>query len=470
MKSINSIFFIIIFNFFTFCISAQEVTIIGKAESYKAQEVGLYIYDDYITSREVLIASGEINEQGEFNIKATLDKTVLAILKIENTAAHIYLEPKSTYHIILPPSESTSQSPGNIHFVAPKFERQDAGELNALIIDFNNHYDNFLEDNYTIILKNVLRVPIDSFKVKMNSLYANINNPFFQDFIRYSIASLEQMVYKNKSKLHLDYLDNRPVLYNNPAYMNFFKEFYLSYLLMFSQSKTGASLVEEINTKKDYNGIMNTLKKDISVTSDTIRELLLIKGLYEIYYNEKFEQKSIDAILKTISEKSSVPEHRKIAANIILITSRLAIGDDAPGFELLNSKNEPVSLSDFKGKYVYLDFWATWCVPCLQEMEVMAKLHQKYGDKIAFVSISIDKKETTQNDYLKKKNYQWMFLHYGNFKQVKDDYGVTSIPAYFLITPDGKLMQSPAEKPIGNIEKTFHEITKVPEKKFKVGE
>ena len=65
----------------------------------------------------------------------------------------------------------------------------------------------------------------------------------------------------------------------------------------------------------------------------------------------------------------------------------------APEFQLKNEKGEIVSLRDFQGKYVYIDFWATWCVPCIKEMTIMPALQEKYGPVIEFVSISIDAKE-----------------------------------------------------------------------------
>ena len=107
----------------------------------------------------------------------------------------------------------------------------------------------------------------------------------------------------------------------------------------------------------------------------------------------------------------------------------------------------------------------------------MQKLKDKYSSRkglpteqqIEFVSISADRDFSTMKKFLDKNDYDWTFLHYGNYKKVKGDYNVKSIPTYFLIDDKGLFRQSPAERPSGDIERVFHEITQLKEKKFKVG-
>jgi thiol-disulfide isomerase/thioredoxin len=68
-------------------------------------------------------------------------------------------------------------------------------------------------------------------------------------------------------------------------------------------------------------------------------------------------------------------------------------GTPSPEFNFENHKGGTTKLSDIKGKYVYIDIWATWCAPCRQEIPYLQKIEKKYEDKrIAFVSISIDQK------------------------------------------------------------------------------
>lgn len=471
IKGTIKFFFLHILLLFTWVGSyAQNVTITGKANSYKGGEITLFYYEDYITFHQVQLSSTLIDTQGAFKIKANIPGTIKAFLRIENIGAHIYLEPNKSYNVTMSAYDSaTSKLEGNISWVPLKIHNQDTTELNNLIIDFNKRYDKFLDSHYHLLITKQAGPKIQAYKKAVYANYEKINNTFFKEFIEYSFACLDQISFSNKYKLFLKYIKNKPILYQNPEYMAFFREYFTNHLVMFTQSKKGIHFVDIIN-KKDYKAALTDLKKDSLLQNDALCELVLIKGLYENYYTDLFHKKALDGLFETISSQSPFPEHRKLAENILLKTSKLSIGQAAPDFRLIDSKGKNITLDAYKGKYVYLNFWATRNITCLQEMKVMESLHQKYGDKIAFISVSIDKNQSTMDEFLKKHHYNWTFVHYGSNKKIKESYNITHIPAYFLISPEGKFIQSPAEAPTNFIEISFAKITQVTEKKIKVGD
>lgn len=127
-------------------------------------------------------------------------------------------------------------------------------------------------------------------------------------------------------------------------------------------------------------------------------------------------------------------------------------GSPSPSFTFENHKGGMTKLEDFKGKYVYIDVWATWCAPCRAEIPHLKKLEEQFkGKNIVFVSISIDKKQ----DYDKWKKFvsekqlggvQLVADNDWNSKFVKD-YGINGIPRFILIDPNGDIMFSDAERP-----------------------
>lgn len=127
-------------------------------------------------------------------------------------------------------------------------------------------------------------------------------------------------------------------------------------------------------------------------------------------------------------------------------------GTPSPEFNFENHKGGTTKLSDLKGKYVYVDIWATWCAPCRQEIPYLQKIEKKYEDKkIAFVSISIDQK----SDYEKWKTFVTT-KQLGGVQLFADNdwnsefmvkYGVTSIPRFILLGPDGNIVNSNAQRP-----------------------
>ena len=108
-----------------------------------------------------------------------------------------------------------------------------------------------------------------------------------------------------------------------------------------------------------------------------------------------------------------------------------------------------VSLADLRGRYVYLDIWATWCGPCIKEIPKLKELHKQYGDEIAFVSVSVDPRKEKWKNFLEKREMEGYQLYSGgNFEsQIIEDYMVRGIPRFVMIDPQGKLIDVNAPRP-----------------------
>lgn len=124
----------------------------------------------------------------------------------------------------------------------------------------------------------------------------------------------------------------------------------------------------------------------------------------------------------------------------------------APSFDYLNHKGGNTKLEDLKGKYVYIDVWATWCGPCRAEIPHLKRMEEKYHDKnIAFVSISVD----TQKDFEKWKAFVTeknlggiqLFADKDWSSSFIQSFEINSIPRFILIDPSGKVVQADASRP-----------------------
>jgi peroxiredoxin len=123
--------------------------------------------------------------------------------------------------------------------------------------------------------------------------------------------------------------------------------------------------------------------------------------------------------------------------------AKFKIGDPAPAFELVTLEGKPIRSKDLEGKTVLLDFWATWCVPCVAEIPQLKAVHEAFGKRDDFVMIGInsDQEERTLRRFIKDRKIEWpqVFGPEKGVKKISDDFGVKAIPATFVINPEGKI-------------------------------
>jgi len=119
------------------------------------------------------------------------------------------------------------------------------------------------------------------------------------------------------------------------------------------------------------------------------------------------------------------------------------VGQEAPGFEIKTTDDKTIKLADYRGKYVLLDFWATWCGPCRGETPNLKAVYEQFGKREDFVMIglSLDQEKEKPIAYAKEKGTQWIdgFLGGEDKDGVAAKYGVRGIPSIWLIGPDGKV-------------------------------
>ncbi len=128
------------------------------------------------------------------------------------------------------------------------------------------------------------------------------------------------------------------------------------------------------------------------------------------------------------------------------------VGKPSPSFDYENHKGGTTKLEDLRGKYVYIDTWATWCGPCLREIPSMKEIEKKYhGKNITFVGVSIDAKKDHQKwkDMVTKKELGGVQVFADNDwnSQFIKDYGITGIPRFILLDPKGNVVDANAPRP-----------------------
>ncbi|MDU1892894.1 MAG: TlpA disulfide reductase family protein [Dysgonomonas sp.] len=127
-------------------------------------------------------------------------------------------------------------------------------------------------------------------------------------------------------------------------------------------------------------------------------------------------------------------------------------GQQAIDFKFPDINGKDIALSDFKGKVVYIDVWATWCAPCIKEIPELKKLEEEYhGKDIVFLGVSIDRSKDKDKwkTFLEKREMKGIQIFAGDKaqKELKDPYKIATIPRFILVGKDGKLISGDAPRP-----------------------
>ena len=124
----------------------------------------------------------------------------------------------------------------------------------------------------------------------------------------------------------------------------------------------------------------------------------------------------------------------------------LKSGDLAPDFEVKTINGGSLQLTDFRGKYVLLDFWAVWCAPCRAEMPNLIEVYDSFGGhpKFAMIGLSLDPNVEAPTAYAQKEGLRWHqgFLGEWSKATLPARYGVEGIPAAYLIDPEGRIVET----------------------------
>ena len=158
---------------------------------------------------------------------------------------------------------------------------------------------------------------------------------------------------------------------------------------------------------------------------------------------------TIDGIYQTYKGALQDKDYLEMVEKEYRQLKRLSSGNPAPAFELENFHGGVLHLEDLKGKPVYLDIWATWCGPCIEEFPSLRILAKEFPD-IQFVSISIDQRrhfETWRKIVYEEDLPGIQLIAYNENVEFKDNYAIRSLPRYVLIDKDGNIVSANVFRP-----------------------
>lgn len=172
-------------------------------------------------------------------------------------------------------------------------------------------------------------------------------------------------------------------------------------------------------------------------SNNVVGPYMVVTNIYQYPYQDLVDVRA------NFGENISASKYIKMLDEQIEKLQKLEIGQAAPVFVQNDADGKPVSLADYKGKYVLIDFWASWCGPCRQENPNVVEAYTKFHDEgFDILGVSLDRSKGPWLKAIADDNLSWTQvsdLKYWN-NEASKMYAVSSIPANFLIDPDGKIL------------------------------
>jgi len=453
----------------SFSIKAQNKAIItGYAPEFIGKKVTLYSFSDYLTEARAVIGVATVEKDSLFKIENPTKQTIKAILEISNTEADLYLQENTSYNLEYYKSKDQAVSFVN-QKVQAVFYGLDTADINYRVLEYNNWFDSYIYYNQNQIKQSGFLSALDTFKIYAYEQYKNVSNPYFINYVRYNIANMEmsRINRKNKNskqKAYMEYIKPYPVYSRNDQYMEFVKSYYSKDFESFSPH-IKSSVYLALN-KASPTRLMNAMGKDPLLEKLELRELVMINMLGNSYYKREYNRPNLITVLDSVRVFSKYKTNSIAAKNMLIYLTKLESGYPAPEINIELGTNSYLNWGNFKGKYIYVNFFVSWNQASLNEMKIIKDLELKYGEDIEFVSFNTDKSKAEFDDYLKNNpEFKWNIVYLGSEHELLERFNVNTIPAYYLIDQKGFMAESPAKSPSPNgvyqsIDRTFFDINK----------
>lgn len=249
---------------------------------------------------------------------------------------------------------------------------------------------------------------------------------------------------------HASKLKNATEIYQSNIYKQrkeFSKEA-LDEFVHFMETNNDAIWKSDSLTQLFYKKLNNINKSDIGFIKQNADNYFSfwwfrIQVVPNIFMNKNALQSDFENLLNVYNTvfASSYQESEEGQKIKQLLTGRITVQERevAPDFEFKDITGKTIRLKDLKGKYVLLDFWATWCGPCMAQLPVIKKIRKDYSpDKLVIIGISLDVDYKRFEAIIKKNNMNWIHV-YGN-TDLAPMYGADAIPDIFLIDQNGTII------------------------------
>lgn len=453
-----------------------NVRLHGIAEDYAGYHLEIYRYADYITRMRELVGVVMVDSAGQFDYTMDVENVTYVFFDLSSYRAHIYIEPGVDYEVMLPPFRPRPDADRFNPFYQPEDIElgivNSTGCLNEAIRNYDNYFNSVYHRNAIDMVRSRNIRKSDEIMALCDSVARaqNCNHPYFDKYVKYRNAQIFATPRLRSVRTVIEQrFAHEEVAYEVPSYWDALGLIGQSFIATYSKGRHGGHLKSALGyNPPSFADLNDAMLNDSVFKNSALRESILLKGIYDGYYTGYFGPGITDTLLITATNQALNEQSKKIAYDILQKKNRLKPGTMAPDFVLLDVDGKEHSLAEMRGKFVYLAFMHTQNYSCMKDIPALSGIQRKYKRDMIVVGIMTDEESDKLGTFFQNKKIEWTMLSYNYMQSVVLDYGVESLPTYFIIDPDGRIAISPAPAPTENFESAIAgEIRKYKREKSK---
>ena len=473
-----------IFHWASFELQAITTSLDGEALEEAGKEIYLLRFEDQVSRRWVILDTQTVDDQGYFRFDIDLETTELLSIRSGNWFADLYVTPGKDIQIELARSDRrvrnftlnpwvlTSSSQGLNQSLAELYRAFNAvrdSSSQELIMHLSSGSKGYrasrkdellrtgmISEEDTTSQQSAQIQAQDRFYMAYDSLKEN-----WSDHSAAEIAVLEaaagrmaRACGRDGLKLAKQWLGDYESNWANPEWTTFCEEvFWDEYIRDEEKGKIDGFLTT---------GNLDSLSQRIvnyqisqQIGSEIVPTLFLIR---HHWFLDDESRRGCLRVLSLMEDPMAERMKKELTAATTFAAPFL------PDLTLVNYKGDRVNLSEFEEDLVYLNVVKLNSASCAKELGLMANLERKYGRQIRFITIVMDDDPKAITNFLaKNRNYEWEFLQGTNNPVLQRALNLRTIPAFFLVQPNGTLRSSYTKMPSEGIEETFARLLKAPE-------
>lgn len=450
------------------CSSEQEAYINGVINYTGSSDIFLEQQPIHYKYAPKIHYPVQVNDDGSFKLHVQIDSTEIFYFTINDQSYPLVLQPGSDLNISVsrnhfPDSVGVEgyPEPWNGRYVSYLKEmRPIQREIQALLPDFRegktNNILKLYKERYQLAKQHLADTPLKIY--------------YYKAIGEYLVKRLEGITHR-RNHPNIDPERQRQVILEEARQLDFFsfeslkaqragiRDFTNAYANTFGvkerlEEKHGQELMQYDVNRLAYTMLDSTRRSVLPYIQE--RRALAYAKMHLIAerIGEISPQVAETSYKAFLNEYSDLPEYAEFLQAFYREVDAVSPGNPAVPFTLPDQNGNMVSMEDFLGKYVLLDFWAGWCIPCLDEFPYMRKLYKSYSrDQFEIVAISTEKDSLRWLQTIQRFDNPWPQLYGGNGFQQKtfQAYKGGGIPFYILVGPDGTILRHNDVRPSFNL-------------------